>query len=228
MSQQINLFRVGLRKQRELPTTATVLAAVLLVIAGALGYRGYAGSEVEQLEHRIELADAGLKQMREQLARLGAGTAPAGPSKALLDEVVRAEARAKTRQDLIEALKGGGIGSAEGFSRYLAALAHQRAEGVWLTGVKVAGAGADFTIQGKVLRAELLPGYIRMLNSEEALRGKQIGQMNLLEKEQEAPAPAATAAAAAGVPGERPGGDRPRARYLEFTIGSGAAAGVGG
>jgi Tfp pilus assembly protein PilN len=224
MTQQINLFRPQFRKQRELLSAATLAAAVLLVAAGTLGYAGYAKRELTQAEQRVAQADAGLKQMRERLASLGAGPATAGPGKALLDELARAEARVKTRQELIDTLKGGGIGSAEGFSRYLAALARQRAEGVWLTGIKVGGAGAEFTLQGRALRADLLPGYIRLLNSEETLRGKQIGQMSLREKEEEAAVPAAPRAA----PPERPARERLKARYVEFTIGSGATGGAGG
>jgi hypothetical protein len=223
MSQQINLFRVEFRKPRELLSVPTVVAAVLLVIAGVLGYKGYGEAQLKDVENRIELVDAGLSQMREQLAGLGAGNPQAGPSKALLDEVSSTEARVKARQSLIEALKGGGIGSAEGFSKYLAALARQRAEGVWLTGIKVGGAGADFTLQGRVLRADLLPGYIRLLNGEQALRGKQIGQMSLLEKEQEAAAPAPAAAASSGAKGDRVARERARTRYVEFTLGSGGA-----
>jgi hypothetical protein len=229
MSQQINLFRAEFRKPRDLLSATTVVAAVLLLVAAALGYAGYADSELKEVENRIELTEFGLNQIREQLTGLGAGPAQAGPSKALLDELARTEASIKIRQDLIEALKGGGIGSAEGYSRYLAALARQRAEGVWLTGVKMSGAGADFTIQGRVLRADLLPGYIQLLNREEALRGKQIGQMNLLERTQDAAASPAPVPGGTGAQRGPAAGDASHVRYVEFTIGSGAAtAGAGG
>ncbi len=228
MSQQINLFRPDFRKRRELLSAATLVAAVLLVIAAMVAYAGYAARALKQAEQRVEQADAGLVQLRERLASLGAGPAQAVPGKALLDELARAEARVKTRQELIETLQGGGIGSAQGFSRYLAALARQHAEGVWLTGVKLGAAGTDFTLQGRALHADLLPGYIRLLNGEEALRGKQIGQMNLLEKDEEAAAPAAAGVATRAAQGSRPAQERATARYVEFTISSGAAGGAGG
>ncbi len=224
MSQQINLFRPELRKRRELLSAATLAAALLLVAAGMLAYAGHAKWELAQAGQRLVEADAGLAKLRGQLASLGTGPARAAAGMALLDEVARTGARVKARHGLIETLKGGGIGSAEGFSRYLEALARQRADGVWLTGVKV-GAGAEFTLQGRALDAGLLPGYIRLLNNEEALRGKQIGQMNLLEKEEEVPVPAASGVAPRPVQGAHVPQGRPGRRYVEFTIGSGAAGG---
>jgi len=231
MSQQINLFDPGFRKQRELLSAATIAGAVLLMCVATAGYGLYAHSALARTEAQLAKATADLKQITEQLTKVGGLPAPVA-SKALSEEIDRAEARVGTHQALIDKLKGGGIGTTQGYSGYLAALARQRTDGVWLTGIDIAEGGTEFLIRGRVMRAELLPGYLSMLNREEALRGRLISQMRLSEREQEAPMavqepksePAAKAGDAAKQTDSPPAPPaRPRMRLIDFTIGTGGS-----
>ncbi len=117
-------------------------------------------------------------------------------------------------QQLLERLKGTGIGNTEGHAKFLEALARQHAEGVWLTQISVGDGGDDFTLKGRMLRPELLGQYIDLLNREEALRGKAIGQMDLARKTEEP----------AKHPEKDPKGPErsDETRFVEFSIASAA------
>jgi len=232
MSGQINLYTLAFRHQ---PKTFSAVWTVVAVVAIAVGTWAYYALESYQLRdvraHRSE-AEAQLKQLREQLLALGQTTQRI-KNKALEDQVARAEILLKGRQEFFGRLQTGEFGNRDGYAKFLAALARQRLDGVWLTRVEISGPGSDFAIEGRTIRADLLPGFIKMLRNEDALRGKPIGTLSLQEREidfkgeqstQAAPAGAAPVQSGQGGPVPQPG---PMVRVVEFTIGTGVAGGTG-
>lgn len=232
MGRQINLYTPAFRRQRK-PFSATwTVAALLVTVAVMSAYYTLAAQQLQQMRTQRKDAETQLKQLREQV--LGAGkVAQKTKSKTLEDQVARAETLLKGRQELAERLKGSEIGNRDGYTRYLKALARQPLEGVWLTAIEIGGPRDEFAIHGRATRADLLPEYIRMLRKEEAFRGKPIGTLALRERELELDpgrdksAPAAAAAPAGGAgPGPSKQAARPAVRVVEFTIGTGVAAGA--
>ena len=221
MSQQINLFDPSLRTRRPPLDAATMVIAFVVLVAALLGYQQYAKRQLIVVQAQAESANAQLKQLQARLTQLGA-TKPRAPNKALQDEIARAETTVRNWQQLVDRLKGTGIGNTQGHARFLEALARQHAEGVWLTSIAVSEAG-EFALQGRMVRPELLGGYIELLNREEALRGRAIGQLNIAEKED-------ARSESAGKGGKAsPGGKAAAVRFVEFSIGSAAkAADAGG
>ena len=184
MSQQINLFDPGLRTRRSPLTAATMAAAVAVLIAGMLGYHQLERRSLAQAEALRDKADTRVTELRAQLAVAGSQSRR-DADKALLDEIARLDARVKGWQDLLERLRGAGIGNTEGHAGFIEALAREHADGVWLTGVAIGGAAGGFSIQGRALRPELLPGYLQLLSREAALRGKRIGDMKIVQSSQD-------------------------------------------
>ena len=237
MSRQINLYTLAFRPQ---PKTFSAVWTVVAVVAIAAGTWAYYALESHQLRdlraHRSE-AEAQLKQLRDQLVTLGQ-TTQRTRNKALEDQVARAEILLKSRQEFFGRLQTGEFGNRDGYAKFLTALARQRLEGVWLTGIEISGPGSDFAIEGRTIRADLLPGFIKMLRNEEALRGKPIGTLALREREidpkgeqktQSAPAGAVPTQSRAG-PGAQGGPaaqSAPAVRVVEFTIGTGGTGGTG-
>ena len=221
MSQQINLFDPSLRTRRAPLDAATMVIAFVVLVAALLGYQQYAKRQLIVVQAQAESANAQLKQLQARLTQLGA-TKPRAPNKALQEEIARAETTVRNWQQLVDRLKGTGIGNTQGHARFLEALAKQHAEGVWLTSIAVSEAG-EFALQGRMVRPELLGGYIELLNREEALRGRAIGQLNIAEKED-------ARSEGAGKGGKAsPGGKAAAVRFVEFSIGSAAkAADAGG
>lgn len=216
MSRQINLFDPSLRPARPFLTLAN-LALLLVAFAGLLAlYAGWAEARARREEAELAQVDARLKALQAQVATLGAGAAP-GRDARLEASIGKAEEELRARQRLLDQVRGGHLGNTHGFSDFMGALARQRVEGVWITGLSVGDGGRTFRIQGGVTRPELVSEYIQRLNREDAIRGKSIDDLRM-ERREVAPRDSREAAAAASRP-----------KFIEFTIASGAPrAGAGG
>jgi len=160
-------------------------------------------------------AEAQLEAQRNQLAAFVKELGPQGRSGQLADEVARTEAQVKGRRELLQSLSTGALGNVKGFSRYLEAFAHQKIEGVWLTGITVGGDENDLVVRGRVLRADLVPTYLRALNGEEVMRGRQVTELSLnaIQTPRAAVAPGQPGEASVGAPEAR----RP-VQFVEFNL----------
>ena len=231
MSRQINLYYKAFRPQPKLFSAIWTAAGFLAVVAIMLAYYAWASLQLQEMRTRRNEAQVQVKQLRDQLVGLGQ-SAQKTRSKALENQVARAEVLLKSRQELIGRLKSGEIANRDGYSKFLVALARQRVEGVWLTRIEISGSRDDFGIQGRAVRADLVSEYIRMLRKEQAFRGKPIGTLALREREidpggeQKAPAGSAEPAGGAAQAQAGPRGPRPGVRVVEFTIGTGLAGGA--
>ena len=213
MSQQINLFNPIFRPQTFSPTSAATLAAgvgILVVLAVLVGvYQDYRTREVASQAQAVRQQ---LDQATATRDKLAAQAAAQKTSAGLEAELIQLEARLKGRQDIVEALSSGVLGSTSGFAPYMRAFSRQTVNGLWLTGFDIASAGPALAIQGRTLSADLLPNYLKRLNEEEALQGRQFAKLQVsLPKTDAASAPAADAKAA------KP----PPPRFLEFNLTSG-------
>lgn len=232
MSQQINLFSPSLRPARRLLTASRLALTLGVLFLAMLGYNAYLTYQARQDQVVLEQAGARLKERQDQLLKLGSASTRAR-SQALEQSIAQAESDLKLRQALLARLKGGSLGNTGGFSGYMTALARQRTEGVWITGLTVAAGGGEFAIQGGVSRPEILPKYIRRLSGEEVLRGRQIGDLRMEAKEMEirdssptAPAGVAVKTATDALPGHATPAQR--WRFVEFSIGSAMSGKPGG
>jgi hypothetical protein len=229
MSRQINLYSAEFRRQR-LPFSASWIVLGFMGSAVlASGYYAIVTQPLPEMRARRTESGAQLKALREELVVVAkAVKKPA--NKELEDQVARAEAQLKARQELVVRLQGGEIGNREGYSKYLLGLARQRIDGVWLTGIDISGPADDFSVRGRAQRASQISDYIKLLGKEEGFRGKPIGTLSMSEREIElagdsgggtSPLQRAGATAPQSPPATGP---RPRMRALEFVIGTGAAS----
>lgn len=215
MSQQINLFNPAFLPQKKHFSAATMLQALALISAGTIAFAGYAAYQVRSLARLAAASEKPLIAQRDQLAALAKELGVRGQSTLLQEELARTEAQVKSRRELLASLQTGMLGNVQGFSRYLAAFARQRTEGVWLTGISLGGDENDLVVRGRALRADLLPPYLRALNQQEVMRGRRVTELRLSAFQE----PAATVAP--GQPGAgsaAPAGSRRPARFVEFTM----------
>jgi len=211
LSQQINLYNEAFRKQKK-PFSALAMAQALGFIAiGTLVVAGYTGYRVRALAALDAQAQRQLEGQQAQLALL-AKEQGQGRNGSLADELVRLESQAKTRRDLLSSLRTGALGNVEGFSRYLAAFARQRTDGVWLTGLAIGGDENELQVRGRVLRPELVPAYLRALNNEDVMRGRSVTELSLNAVQEP------RANVTPGQPGVRPGTEQAPLRFVEFSL----------
>lgn len=202
MSQQLNLFNPVFLRQKKIFSARTMLRGMGIVLLAFVAVHAMQRYQLSRLENQLAGAEEQFQNAQRQLGQF-ATQMKRTPSKALEDEEVRLAAQVKAREKLIEGLEKGELGNAEGFSPYLTALARQTVSGVWLTGFAASGSKGPRMIRGRMLRPELLPPYLRMLNREDALRGHGFEQLKLSTRE------AKPAEGAAEMP----------PRYVEFTLG---------
>lgn len=178
MSQQINLFNpifLARRKIFSARTMATALGIVALALVGvhALQYVQLAALQRQSVETNNQFTAA------QRLLSQFAADKKTGPSKVLIDQVSRLESQLGAQQVLLDSFASGTLGNTEGFARYMNALARQTLNGVWLTGFSATGGDGLSLIRGRLQHPDLLPAYLRMLNREEALRGRGFAELRI-------------------------------------------------
>ena len=212
MSQQINLLDPLARKKRFAFSSTTAISygigvAVLLALLLAV-YEDYRlqGIEVEARAVARSLKEASLASEKAASAQV-----PRKPSAELEARIAELNAQLKSRQDIIDALKSGAVGTTSGFSEYMRVFSRQSLDGLWLTGFDIASGGNDLTLAGRALRADLVPAYLERLNRETPMQGRQFASMAINQSTRE---PATV--------GKEPA-SRPRLPpHVEFVISSGA------
>jgi hypothetical protein len=70
------------------------------------------------------------------------------------------------RQAVLNLIQGSTLGDTRGFSRHMRSLARQDIDGLWLTHSVLSALGDKTRLEGKAIRAELIPLYVQGLTSE--------------------------------------------------------------
>ncbi|CAG1769271.1 hypothetical protein BAC2_00191 [uncultured bacterium] len=120
-----------------------------------------------------------LAQARAQLDQAVQARTLRAPSKALEEELARAEAALAHQRDILALLDGEGTGQAQGYFAYLQVFARKRLPGLWLTGFTLDAATGKLTIEGKAMQPELVPQYITLLGEEPLLSGRQFSALQM-------------------------------------------------
>ena len=214
MSQQINLLGPVLRTTAFSFTSATAMLCAVGIAAALTSVAAfYESSRLRAVEAEARAVAQKAAEVRAKYEAAG-GPVPRKPDPALESGVTELAAEFKAREDVLDALKGGTVGTTAGFSSYLRAFSRQRVEGVWLTGFDISAGGADLTIAGRTLSADLVPAYLQRLNGEPPMQGRQFASVVINQpgarEGAKGPADPKEAPARAALP-----------PYLDFTISSG-------
>jgi hypothetical protein len=199
MSQQINLFNPDFLQKKKL-FTASTMAASLGALALGLAAMGVAAKvRVASLQAQADQGAAQLERTQKRLASVTAEFAPRRQDPKLAEELAAAQAELVDLKDVAGVIEHGELGDTGGYAEYFRALARQSVDGLWLTGVSIAGAGLDIGVGGRALDPALVPGYLGRLRNERVMQGKPVGSLQIGEaaalkvvrdgKETSAPAP---------------------------------------
>lgn len=177
--QQINLFNPALLKQKQVLTSATMLMALGLLLAGGAAITLVARQSVQALERDAVAVSARLEQAKRRQAAAVTEFAPRSKSTELQAQIDGAQAGLRALHEIDLILKGGQLGGTQGYAEYLRALARQSSAELWLTGVSISGAGGQVGLQGRALTADAVPAYIKRLTREPILQGKTFGSLQI-------------------------------------------------
>ena len=179
MSQQINLYNPALLPKPDVLSGRMILITLsTLCIALLLAY-GVSASLASRAVSREQLSASTLAQLQTEITRLSQETSGRKPSAQLSAELASLDALLAQHNEVIAVLKSGVLGDTKGVSEYFRAFARQNVDGLWLTGFTVMGAGRDISIEGRTLRADLVPLYIQRLGREDALRGHGFAMLSV-------------------------------------------------
>jgi hypothetical protein len=207
MSQQINLYNPLFLKQEKHFSARTIAQALGLIVLGLGAVFIYALIQTRAAENVARDTGAQVIAQREQFTALTAKFSPESRNKGLEADVARLEAEVKARQAVLAVLGTGELGNTTGFSEFLAALGRQAVPGVWLTGLNIGESGNDLQVQGRALRPDLVPAYLKALNNEPMMRGRSVTEMKLAAK-------STPVSKAEGDAGKSPA----PARFVEFSL----------
>lgn len=208
MSQQVNLYNPALLPKADIFSGRVVLLSLLALVGFALLGFAWSGWRASALTQEAQAGEVQLASLRNEIAGLSQQVAARKPTPKLAAELASMDALLAGRNEVIEVLRSGVLGDTKGVSEYFRAFARQTLDGLWLTGFSIAGAGADIVIEGRTLRADLVPNYIRKLRREQVLRGRGFAAL-AVEKPAEK--------AVENTPGAPP---RKTAEFLEFHMSS--------
>ncbi|MES2257586.1 MAG: MSHA biogenesis protein MshI [Pseudomonadota bacterium] len=198
MSQQINLFNPRFKKQKNYFSANAMAYALGVVLACSLVPAFQAKQSVAALEREAAVVKTELAAREARKATSGSDLAPRQKSASLDQLLEQAETENRALHEVSAIIDKGEFGNTRGYSSYFRAFAHSRVDGLWLTGVRIVGAGNEIGLQGRTLQASLLPGYLGGLAREPVLKGKTFGHLEMTQpKPADAPGAAAAAAASA-------------------------------
>jgi len=166
MNQQINLYQTQYRPQmRMFPAKIMLQATGILLFAMLLMY-GFAQHRVDGIEQELQIVARQESVAVERLQNIGplinAVTGETNWAQQL-DDSLRMLAE---RQAVLSLIQGSTLGDTKGFSRHLRALARQDVDGVWLTHIILSALGDKTRLEGRAIRAELIPLYVQDLTAE--------------------------------------------------------------
>jgi hypothetical protein len=179
VSQQINLYNPAFEHKRDLlslsgATAAWSLAAGLVIVVMLV-----MSMRTSNLESELARASAERDAALSEMNRLSGQLASRKSDTRLAAEVAQLEAEVSSRKEVMSTLQGGVIGDTTGFSQHLSAFARQSFSGLWLTGLKVSGAGQHVVLEGRAIRPELVPSYLQRLNREEVMQGHAFAELEM-------------------------------------------------
>jgi hypothetical protein len=199
VSQQINLFNPAFLPQQKIFTATTMAAGLGVLVLGLAAVGVAAKLRVASLQAQAAQGAVQLEKTQKRLASVSAEFAPRKEDPRLAEELAQAQSELLDLKEVAGVIERGELGNTQGYAEYFRALARQNVEGLWLTGVSIAGAGLDIGVRGRAMDAALVPGYLGRLRKERIMQGKPVGSLQIGEaaplrvvkdgKESSAPAP---------------------------------------
>ena len=166
MIQQINLFQPQFRPQTRLfPAWFMLQATGALLIAMFFMY-GFAQQRIAGIEQELEIVTRQESAAVDRLQNIGPLIKSVTGEKNWSEQLDDSLRMLAERQAVLNLIQGTTFGDTQGFSRHLRALARQDVEGVWLTRLVLSAQGDKTRLEGRAIRADLIPVYVQDLTLE--------------------------------------------------------------
>jgi Tfp pilus assembly protein PilN len=188
VSQQINLFNPIFLKQKKHFSAITMAQALGIIAVGCLLI--YAYSSVQLAKRTTEASDTAAQviKTKDQLIAISTQFGEQKNNQALDAELIKAQADIKSLQQVFDEIQSGNFGDTNGYSSYFRGFSRQIIDGVWLSGIRIEGAGHDINLRGHATSPQLIPAYLARLRREADMQGKSFSELAIDRPKEEKPA----------------------------------------
>jgi hypothetical protein len=166
MNQQINLYQIQYRPQTRMFPAGFMLQATGVLLFAMLLIYGFAQQRVDGIEQELEVVTRLESVAHERLQNVGPLINAVTGETNWAEQLDNSLQMLAERQAVLSLIQGSALGDNKGFSRHLRALARQDIEGVWLTHIALSALGDKTRLEGRAIRAELIPLYVQDLTAE--------------------------------------------------------------
>jgi Tfp pilus assembly protein PilN len=180
MSQQINLFNPAYSRPRKMLSAISMLQVLVVIVAVVLIVMASLPVLFLRLEKQARDATSAREVVEARLLNLRKDDVSDARNRRLDDRIRLANSEIRSMQQIIDALGKDLISDTKGYSPYLRAFARHGVDGLWLTGLSVAGVGHDMRLQGRALQPELVAAYLTNLKKAPILKGVTFSTLDLV------------------------------------------------
>ncbi|MCP4299331.1 MAG: hypothetical protein GY783_01990 [Gammaproteobacteria bacterium] len=166
MNQQINFYQPQFRPQtRMFPAWFMLQAAGVLIFSMFLMYV-FAQQRIGGIEQELEIVARQEAVALDRLQSIGPLINSVTGEKNWSEQLDDSLRMLAERQAVLNLIQGSTLGDSKGFSRHMRALARQDIDGLWLTHIVLSALGDKTRLEGRAIRAELIPLYVQGLTDE--------------------------------------------------------------
>jgi len=179
MKQQVNLYQPILRRERKIFSAVAMLQIAGLFVAGLMAIYGYGVWKSQALEAEVARLEDQRQAATERVESLGERFPSRQRDPELEARRDRLAAEKERKQKAVQVLSKGRFGNTEGFAGELAALARNRLDGLWLTGLTLYEGGQEMTLRGTTQADYLVPRLLQALSDEAVFTGTEFREARL-------------------------------------------------
>jgi hypothetical protein len=179
MRQQINFYNAEFSTGPQIFGAATLLIGCgVILLAMALSYV-FALRQQSSITSELQIVRNQEKAAIERLQNLRPTITAVGGDQNWSERLEEATRSLREKQLVLSLVQGSTLGATQGFSGHLISLARRDTDALWLTHIRLSGLGDKTQLEGKALRAELVPAYLQSLAEEPPFATQRFHQLQI-------------------------------------------------
>lgn len=180
MYQQINFYQSEFRREQQIFSAATLLMACGAIMLAMLLTYAIATQKLNSIESTLQIVSSQEAAAVERLEKIRPIITALSGEKTWTERLDTATHSLEEKQLVLSLVQGSTLGNTQGFSRHLRSLALQDTDGLWLTQIRLSALGDNTRLEGKALRADLVPAYLQSLAEEPPFATQRFHQFQIV------------------------------------------------
>jgi len=179
MRQQINFYNAEFSAGPQIFGAATLLIVCgVIMLAMVLTYV-FAARQASGISSDLQIVRNQEKVAIERLQNLRPTITALGGDQNWSERLEEATRLLREKQLVLSLVQGSTLGDTRGFSSHLRSLSLRDTDGLWLTHISLSALGDKTRLEGKALRAELVPAYLQSLAEEPPFATQRFQQFQI-------------------------------------------------